>query len=243
MQRSAGQRTAAILLAMVAQGLFVALYVLPHGQEAAKQAEIPALVFIQPLDTPRILPLRPRRNERDAGIHVTPAISVAPPAESVESSNPVASVESNAITVSPPSDTPQINWHEGLATALQESAKRLAEKELENPLDSNPDVLELPDVPPPKPVVRMDRLANGDVITRHRLSDNREMVCEHLQKPLSARFDVTWHRLPMCSKPYRISTGLEGIDSLKPGYLSKPVPTPRPAQAAGKESRPTDALP
>ena len=235
MQRSAKQRSVAIILAVFAQGSLVALYILPRLREMPVATDSPRLVFIQPIEGPRVAPSR--RNDASPT-----RLRIAPARQDLEPVNSREPAPDAPPAVTQPPQTPRINWQEAIALALQDDARTIPAEEGDNPLDSRPKAMEMPESGPQQPGLRMDRLPSGDIITRHRLTENVEMVCEHLQKPLSALFDASWHRLPMCST-YRIRTGLEGIDKLKPRYLSRPLPKPAlPGNAAGSAAV-TDAPP
>lgn len=244
MQRSAWQRATAIVMAVLVQGTLVGLYIIPRLREPDHSPET-QLLFIQPIEIPHTerSPVAPparnisaRSNRRLPDPDVSRALQ-SPTSISVP--EPPAPRGSTPVEDKLPAD-----WLLSMEMAIRDVIeKKNAAEELENLMDPELRKPKLANPPPVEPATRAERLDNGDIITRHRLPNDKEMVCAHIQKPVGAHFDNTWHRLPYCNKPYSTRTGLEGIEKLKPGYLKKPVPKPRLPATAAKEEPATGDLP
>src|SRR5262245_7108004 len=103
-QRNAGQRAAAILLAALAQGILIALYILPHVQEARRESATPSsLVFVQQLDKPQVAPPPPASRNGDR----SSSIAHAPPPLIVERG--IASEPAPAAITLPQTEVPRID--------------------------------------------------------------------------------------------------------------------------------------
>jgi hypothetical protein len=229
MRCSTGQRTAAILLAMLVQGALIAPYILQRRQKPAHATDAPAMVFIMPVRTSDVAAPPPRSNRRVANAAVPPPVSVDRGAVP-ESLTPQAITLPQAES---PRVTSRIDWYSAMENVAQDVTMKEAElEERGHPLDSKPEVLQLPRAQAVAPPVVAERLGNGDLVTRHRVTDRLTVTCVHRQIPLSQHFEALARSgPPLC----RMGGGSNVVDlnGAKPGYLKKPLPKP-PANKPGK---------
>lgn len=219
MRRSTGQRTAAVLLAVLAQSTLVALYILPRWQELDPEPQSSPMVLIWPENPPASEPpvRKPQRKPAPPGLPRIEIVSATPGAEAALVAPTITSEEQ--APASPAIDLEQA-MTQGLQATLREQAEREEHGEL---LDSKPEVLKIPELRQLPPPVVTQRLDNGDMVTRHRINENLTIVCEHPHMPLALHFDVTARVRPaMC---HAVDTHKPlSFDIVKPRYLSKPLP-------------------
>jgi hypothetical protein len=222
MQRGIVHRTAAILLAMLAQAPLITPYILSRQQAAAQGSDVHAMVFVQPVDT--IESVRPERRKRQTGSSAAPLVAPVVPATEheprVTETIPLPAPESTRTEL-------QTDWRNTMQDVAQDMVRR--ETDLEehgSPLDSKPRILKLPGPSTTVPAIEAERLDNGDLITRHRITNDITVTCEHRQILLAQRFESLARSAPaLC----RISRSGMSADpgAVKPGYLSRPLPMPR----------------
>jgi hypothetical protein len=229
MRCSAGQRTAAILLAMLVQGALIAPYILQRRQKPAQAPNVPAMMFIMPVRTSDVATPPPRSNGRVANATVPPPVSLHRGALP----EPRAALAITLPQAESPRVEPHIDWFNAMENVARDVTMEEAEQEERGLLlDSKPEVLQLPRAQAGVPPVVAERLGNGDLVTRHRVTDRLTVTCVHRQIPLSQHFEALARSgPPLC----RMSGGSNAMDlnGAKPGYLKKPLPKP-PANKAGK---------
>jgi hypothetical protein len=225
MRRSAGQRTVAIVVALLAQCLLIAPYIASPLRNAAYEPDVATLIFIQPLQTAELaLPARSNRGSAPSAIPAPiPADLGADPAPTI----------ADSITL-PPLESPRIegrvDWRLEMAAVAQEFIDRKSYlEERGNPLDSKAKVLQLPNVPAEIPDVMAERLGNGDLITKYRVTDSITVTCVHRQIPLAQHFEALARSAPALCNASERSNAVD-LSSAKPGYLRKPLPKSRAEQ-------------
>lgn len=214
MQRTRLARSAAAALALLVQvGGLALLLVEREGREA-------------PADTPiriRLLPLAPSRPMPDplpppqVQPRAAPPRSTAPPAAPATRPTPAPESPARGITLAP------ADWYAELEAAARRRVEQDARLAKEGqPLDSKPQVLELPEQAVPDE--RITLLPNGDLQT-HTRTRTGDIVCTHSPPALDEAFSV-WakHRPPKCTFKGRPapSVGESMEEAVKPGYLRRP---------------------
>jgi hypothetical protein len=249
MRHNLRQRTAAGLLALLAQTGLIAPFMQSHEQTSEDATESMRLVFIQPMQI-QMLDVPPPRQLRTPAANRTPDSTMIATRDRVEPIAPVVPVESvepsetsRTITVKPAA-APRIDWYRQMAIAARRAAEQQEDLARDNPLNSKPRVLVLPTDRGAKTApLAPTRMDNGDLVTEHRPRENVSVKCLHEHTPLAELFDVTApHRLPRCST-HDTSPSLEPlVESAKPDYLRRPLPLPKPAQTRGEspESSPAN---
>jgi hypothetical protein len=235
MRHNLRQRTTAGLLALLAQAGFIALFVQSREQPPEEETRSMQLVFIRPVQVPKVVP--PRQPVTPAALRIpepatdatsdriSPAVAVAP----VEPIEPPETTR--AITVAPEA-APRIDWQQQMRIAAYNAVKKMEELERGNPLDSKPKVLVLPAERADQGDVTATRLDNGDLVTEHRLTDRLTVKCLHEHVPVGLTFDITAQHLPPKCYPVDTSPSLAPmVESARPGYLRRPLPLPKAAPA------------
>jgi hypothetical protein len=225
MLRGRRLRAGALLLAVLVQVAGVALLLLEGRRPGPVDAE-PVLIPIEPL--------------LDFAAPPVPSASLLEPLEDRSRRRPATGAPTQPTTpvqvprmpdVAPTVDrtiTPAPDWYAG----APDTAARLVEKEAaaaNNPLDSKPEVMELPAREPPED--RVTRLDNGDVEFR-----SGDLVCTYTRPPMGLQSNEWARHLPAhCSYRPRPKTSFADefdrkLQEIKPGYL-KPAPPQRGADS------------
>ncbi len=211
-------RAGALLLAVLVQVAGVAVLLLESRSPRRAEAE-PILIHIEPLlefATPPPVPAEPAPEAPDERRRRRTATSA--PAQ------PETPVPVPPTQLTPPADrsiTPATDWY----ARAPEAAARLVERQAaaeNNPLDSKPDVMELPERPSEED--RVTRLDNGDVQFR-----SGDIVCTYTRPPMGLQSNEWARHLPaQCGyRPLPKTSFAQEFDQKlqekKPGYL-KPGP-------------------
>ncbi len=214
MRRNIRQRTAACLLALLAQTGLIALFVHSPVRQVAHEDDSKRLIFIQPVQLPEIVPPRPDRTLAAGRTNSSVMITERARSESVEPPEPP-----RAITV-PPGDAPRIDWYGAMESAARSAAERAEERELHgSPENSKPQILVIPERP--HMAGDEERYDDGTVVTW--LSERCYVILDRLE-PRPMRVCKT----PTLAERRREANRKEREKAMKPEYLGRPLPMPDP---------------